>query len=122
MRDFYYDFQIDKKPILVPDADIQMEFCDLDSESSGRDEGGFMHRIILRHNVRSWSVPYSSLTREEYRYMEALFDGKDKFRVDFRDHNGMHVSCTAYRSMHSITVHNVRTGTYKNYKFNIIEC
>ena len=41
MRRFYYDFLIDKQPILAPDADLQIEYTDLDSESSGRDECGW---------------------------------------------------------------------------------
>lgn len=122
MREFYYDFQIDKKPILVPDADLQIEYCDLDSESSGRDECGFMHRIVLRREMKTWSVPYETLTAEEYRYMESLFAGKDCFLVEYRDQNGAYGSCLAYRSVHSITVHNAKQGICKNYKFNIIEC
>lgn len=122
MRNFYYDFQIDKKPVLVPDADIQIEYCDLDSENSGRDECGFMHRIVLRRGMKVWNISYGVLTTEEYRYMESLFAGKDEFLVEYRDHNGKRGSCMAYRSVHSITIHNVKQGLYKNYKFNIIEC
>ena len=122
MRKFYYDFQIDKQPVLVPDADLQIEYCDLDSENSGRDECGFMHRIVLRRKMKVWSVAYAVLTAEEYRYMESLFAEKDKFLVEYRDHNGMAGSCMAYRSTHGITVHNAKKGIYKNYKFNIIEC
>lgn len=122
MRAFYYDLQIDGKPVLAPDADVQMEFSDLDSSESGRDESGFMHRIVLRRNVKVWSLPYAVLTNEEYRYMESLFEGKDEFTVDYRDGKGNPAKCVAYRSKHSITIHNVRAGLYKNYKFNLIEC
>jgi len=122
MRDFYYDFQIDGKPILVPDEDIQMEFSDLDSDESGRDESGVMHRIVLRRNVKTWALPYATLTKDEYRYMESLFANKDSFIVEYVDAHGAHVKCVAYRSKHSLTIHNARLGIYKNYKFNIIEC
>lgn len=122
MRRFYYDFLIDKQPILAPDADLQIEYTDLDSESSGRDECGFMHRILLRRGMKVWSLSYGVLTAEEYRYMESLFAEKDKFLVEYRDYNGNAGSCMAYRSVHSITVHNAKKGICKNYKFNIIEC
>lgn len=122
MRDFYYDFQIDRKPILTPDEDIQMEFSDLDSSESGRDESGVMHRIVLRRNVKTWSVSYSFFSKEEYRYMESLFAGKDAFTVEYVDAHGSPAKCVAYRSKHGLTIHNARLGIYKNYKFNIIEC
>ena len=122
MRKFYYDFQIDDDPILVPDADVKLEPTDLDSEESGRDENGFMHRIVLRHDVKTWSLNYAILSGDDYRYMESLFAGKDHFEVKYRDRDGNPATCTAYRSKHSITVHNARKGVYKNYAFNIIEC
>ena len=51
MRPFYYDILVDGQPILVPDADITAEYTDLDSEESGRDESGVMHRIVARRGV-----------------------------------------------------------------------
>jgi hypothetical protein len=122
MKGFCYEFQIDNRPILTPDADIKVEYTDLDSEESGRDENGFMHRIVLRHGVKTFSVSYASLTRDEYRYMESLFAGKSQFEFKYRNEDGSPCAITAYRSKHSITVRNLRTGTYKNYAFNIIEC
>ena len=122
MRKYYFDLLIDGRPILVPDADITINYEDLDSEESGRDEGGYMHRIILRERVKKILLPYALLSREEYRYMESLFQGKPQFSVDCRDENGSPLSFIAYRSKHSITIHNAKNGTYKNYSFNIIEC
>lgn len=122
MRGFYYDLQIDNKPILVPDEDVQVEFSDLDEEDSGRDESGFMHRIVLRCNVRTWTLSYGVLSQEEYRYMESLFAGKDEFWVDYLNEEGKLARCAAYRSKHSLTIHNVRKGIYKNYQFSIIAC
>ena len=52
MRSLFYDFQINGKPILAPDADIQIEYNDLDSADSGRDETGFLHRSVVRSKVR----------------------------------------------------------------------
>lgn len=122
MRGLYYDLQIDKKPILVPDEDVQVEFSDLDAEDSGRDESGFMHRIVLRRNVRIWTLCYGVLNKEEYRYMESLFGGKDKFWVDYLDEKGKPARCAAYRAKHSLAVHNARKGIYKNYQFSIVAC
>lgn len=122
MRKYYFDLLIDGQPILVPDADIAISYEDLDSSESGRDEGGFMHRIVLRERVKKIPLSYSFLDRDEYRYMESLFQGKPQFRVDCRDENGSPLSFIAYRSKYSITLHNVKTGAYKNYNFNIIEC
>jgi hypothetical protein len=122
MRLFYYDLQIDDNPILVPDSDVKIEHTDLDSEESGRDENGFMHRIVLRRGVMTVALNYATLTTYDYRYMESLFAGKDHFEVKYRDRDGNPASCTAYRSKHSITIHNAQKGIYKNYAFNIIEC
>ena len=122
MRKEYFDLLIDGKPILIPDQDMEMEYNDLDSDETGRDESGYMHRIVLRSGVRKISLNYGSLTREDYLYMRSLFDGKSEFDVTYRDHDGFENKFVAYSSSHSITVHNARTGLYKNYKLSIIEC
>lgn len=122
MRKFFYDFQIDDKPILAPDEDITISCSDLDAEDSGRDESGFMHRVILRSRVKTFGLSYSSLTREEYLYMRSLIASGADFQVKYRDLSGQEKTVTAYCSNHSITFHNMRTGLYKNLKFNIIEC
>lgn len=122
MRKHYFDFLIDGQPILVPDADITVSYEDLDSSESGRDESGFMHRVVLRTDVRKIPLSYAFLSREDYLYMESLFRGKKDFQVDCRDFDGSPLSFRAYRSKHSITIFNARSGVYKNYTFNIIEC
>lgn len=122
MRKYDFDFLIDGQPILVPDADITVGCEDLDAPESGRDEGGFMHRMVMRTDVLTIPLAYASLTRDEYRYMKSLFRGKSEFRVDCLDDDGNPVSFHAYRSKHGITYHNRRTGEYKNYNFNIIQC
>ena len=118
----YFDILIDGKPVLIPDQDMVMEYTDLDSPETGRDDAGYMHRIVLRQNVRKFQLSYSALTREEYRYLESLFAGKPEFTVTYRDHDGEKQTFRAYRSGHSITVQNTRTGLYKNYKLTLIEC
>ena len=118
----FFDLLIDGKPVLIPDQDMVMDYTDLDSPETGRDDAGIMHRIILRQNVRKFQLSYSTLTREEYRYLESLFGGKPEFTVTYRDHHGEESTFRAYRSGHSITVRNARTGLYKNYKLTLIEC
>ena len=122
MRNLFFDLLIDGQPVLAPDADMSISYEDLDSEESGRDESGVMHRIVLREGVKKMGLTYSNLSREEYQYMEALFKGKPEFRVDCRDEDGSPLSFIAYRSKHSISVYNAKTGSYKNYSFSIIEC
>lgn len=57
MRLFDYDFQIDGKPILMPDEDADISKADLDSEDSGRDESGVMHRQVVREAIFFEAVP-----------------------------------------------------------------
>ena len=121
MRPFYYEITIDGNPILVPDADISVEFSDLDDNDSGRDEMGFMHRVVLRHDVKKFPLSYAFLTMEEYRYMESLFRGKSEFLVKCRNIDGQPMEFLAYRSNYKITFHNARSGMCKNYGFNIVE-
>lgn len=122
MRKYFFDLLIDGQPVLVPDEDVTISFEDLDSEESGRDESGYMHRVILRIGVKKIPMAYASLDSEEYRYMESLFQGKSTFQVDCRGIDGSPMSFMAYRSKHSISVHNIKTGIHKNYNFSIIEC
>lgn len=121
-RALWYDFLIDGNPILVPDEEIQISKEDLDGEDSGRDESGYMHRIRLREGVRSIPLSYWSVNHAEYKYMESLFSGKPEFTVRYKDPDGNEQTFTAYRSKHSITLRNHRTGDYRNYSFNVIEC
>jgi hypothetical protein len=68
-KKYHYNLLIDGKPILVPDADIEIEYTDIDSNESGRDESYVMHRIVARYGVKKFPLTYSILTREEYLYM-----------------------------------------------------
>ncbi|MBR2048275.1 MAG: hypothetical protein IJ960_06720 [Oscillospiraceae bacterium] len=118
----YYEYQIDGQPLLVPDADVQISAGDLDAEDSGRDESGFMHRLVVRERVKTWSFSYAVLAHLDYWYLEKLFAGKPDFEFTHRGFDGQPVTTRAYCSKSSITFHDARRGIYKNYKFNIIEC
>lgn len=122
MRKFLFDLLIDGQPVLVPDGDVTIHFEDMDSEVSGQDEMGFLHRSVLRSGVKTIPLSYKSLDAEEYSYMESLFQGKSTFQVDCRSIDGSPLAFVGYRSKHSISMHNIMTGIHKNYNFEIIEC
>lgn len=117
-------FKIDGKPMFAPDGDMGFSFEDLDGADSGRDEAGVMHRVIVRHQVGTWSFTYSNITDEELAYMESLFEGKAQFTFTHPKLGscGTTVTTTAYRSKFSLNWKNAITKTWRNYKFNIIEC
>ena len=119
---YFSDYKIDDQPILAPDAEVSIEWNDLDADSSGRDESGVMHRKILRRRIPKWGLSYSVLTKEELVYMRSLFDGKTTFTFSYIDENGESKSCDAYCSSESVTWYDARNGVYKNYKINIISC
>ena len=119
---YFEKYLVDGRPLLLPDADVEMTFTDLDHSDSGRDESGYMHRILVRERVGSWGFQYSWLTAEEYAYLRGLFAGKQTFTFRYQDADGGWKSCRAYCADHSITYRDARLGLYKNLKFHIIEC
>lgn len=116
------EYKIDGTPILVPDADLAVEVNDLDDEQTGRDEAGYMHRVVLRTGVRTWSLSYSNLTQEEYAYTANLLFGKKDFLFSFQKPDGTEESVRCYCTKHRFFIRNRKTGAYKNLTFNIIEC
>lgn len=122
MSKYNFEFLIDGQPIIRQDGNVTISYEDLDSEDSGRDESGVMHRIVIRESVRKIPLYYLFLSREDYLYMESLFKGKSSFQVDCRDDYGMPLRFNAYRSKHSITIPDIKSGGYKNYSFSIVEC
>lgn len=123
-RSFTNIFRINGKPMLAPDEDVAASYSDLDADDSGRDESGYMHRIVVRYKMGTWSFEYSHITEEEKRYMEELFGNEPDFDFTHPDRLNAEkeVTIKAYRSKYSNAWHNARTGQWRNYKFNIIEC
>ena len=123
-RPFTYRFEVNGKPMLAPDADAGVSYADLDSDDSGRDEAGYMHRSVLRYKVATWSFVYSSLTEEEKQYIESLFGNTPDFEFTHPDriHSDKLVTTRCYRSNYGISWRNAIAGDWRNYKFNIIEC
>lgn len=117
-------FQINGVPMFAPDAEIDFSYEDIDDSDSGRDESGYMHRIVVRYKVMSGSFVFSHISGEDYRYMESLFPDEPEF--DFtrpsRLDSSVPVTTKCYRSKYGISWQNAVTGQWRNYKFNIIEC
>lgn len=117
-------FKINGKPMFAPDADVDFSYEDLDDADSGRDESGYMHRIVVRYKVMSGSFVFSHISEADMQYMESLFPAAPDF--DFtrpsRLDSGVPVTTRCYRSKYGISWHDARTGLWRNYKFNIIEC
>lgn len=123
MRATTDQFKINGQLMLAPDEDAGFSYEDLDTDDSGRDEGGYMHRVVARYKVGSWSFSYSHLTEEERAYMEGLFPDAPTFEFTHPDRlTGSPVITTCYRSKYSIDWYNCKLGVWRNYKFNIIEC
>ena len=119
--DFY---QVDGQPMPAPDEEPEFSFSDLDASDSGRDESGVMHRIVVREKVGTWSFSYAHLSDEDLAYLRNLFAGKAQFtftRPVFGSSNATE-NCTAYMSQYSAVWKNQRTGQWRNFKFNIIQC
>lgn len=119
--DFY---QVDGQPMPAPDEEPEFSFSDLDASDSGRDESGVMHRIVVREKVGTWSFSYAHLSDEDLAYLRNLFAGKAQFTFThpvFGSSNATE-TCTAYMSQYSAVWKNQRTGQWRNFKFNIIQC
>ena len=124
MREKTKLFQINGKAMLVPDAQVEVSYEDLDSGQTGRDESGVMHRIPVRYKVASWSFSYDHLTEEERQYMENIFPDSADFSFTHPSRKDATVSevSRAYRSKCSISWKNARTGLWNNYGFSVIMC
>ena len=124
MRGFTELFLVDGMPLLVPDADVAVEYADIESEATGRDEAAVMHRSVARKDVATWSFEYGQISEEEKRYMERLFQGKAEFDFVHPDRIEADKEATtrAYRSGYGISWQDVRSGLWRNYKFQIVEC
>lgn len=119
--DFY---QVDGVSMPVPDGEPEFSFADLDAADSGRDESGVMHRILVREKVGTWRFTYDYLTDEELTYLRELFAGKAQFSFTHPVLGSSNATetCTAYMSQCSAVWRNRRTGLWRNFTFDIIQC
>lgn len=124
-------YQVNGQSLIAPDQDADMSYEDIDAHTTGRDESGRMHRDIVLEKIGVWSFSYSHINQHDYQEMERIFRsaGQDKsgravFRFKHPDplNPGSFVTTDCYRSKYSISWHNAKTGEWRNYKFDIIEC
>lgn len=110
--------------MIVPDAGVGFSFEDLDDASSGRDESGYMHRFVLRHKVGKWAFSFASITEEEKQYLENLIPNSATFSFTHpsREDSNIPETTECYCSKVDMSWYNAKTGVWKNYRFNIIEC
>ena len=119
-----HPYLIDGKPIPLPDQDVEMSFEDLDHADAGRDEAGFMHRLVARYKVGSWKFCYSTLTGETYRQILGLLPKSGSFTFSYPDpaNPEQYLETTAYLSRFGIVWHNGALDLYRNLQFSVIEC
>ena len=118
-------FKINGSALYAPDNDMQMQYTDLDSSESGRDDKGYMHRVVLRSKVGTWSFEYTQLTDAEYTYLCNLLDSAGatfSFTHPPRGAGSGAETTTCYCSNYGICWRDARQGIWRNFKFNIIEC
>ena len=117
-------FRINGIPMLAPDTEVAVNYEDLDAADAGRDESGYMHRVVVRYKVASWTFHYSHLTEEEKKYMESLFPEEPTFMFHHPDRTDAtkSKSTRCYRSKYGLSWKNARTGLWSGYSFTIIQC
>lgn len=117
-------FQIDGQAMPAPDEPMELSFEDIDASEAGRDESGVMHRLMVRRKVGKWGFHYTHLSQEEYAYLLSILptEGTFTFTHPCQDECSATESCTAYLSGYSLQWRGTRSRTYRDLKFNIIQC
>ena len=116
-------FLINGVPMLTPDEEVTISYEDIDAADAGRDQGGFMHRSLVRCKVASWNFSYAFLTEEERQYMESLFPDSGTFTFTCPNRrDGTPQSLVCYRSKYTISWRSAKTGLWSGYGFSVIEC
>ena len=117
-------YAINGKAMLIPDAGVQTDFSDILSIQSGRDEAGYMHRVVKRSKVGSWRFTYSTLSQEGYQYMLGLLNAGDTFDFTYPDPTdpAQPKTVRAYIEKYGIGWYSARQGLYRNLKFDVVEC
>ncbi len=115
-------YAIDGKPMLTPEAGVQMEFCDLGTR--WRDEAGFLHHEVRRSKVGAWDFNYGTLTQADYSYMLSILPASGEFTFTYPDPADPACPKTtrAYMERYGISWYSARQGLYRNFKLRIIEC
>ena len=115
-------FKINDAPMLAPDAGVEVSYSDLDASDSGRDESGYMHRLVVRHKIPTWQFSYTHLTAEEYGYLRSILPREGTFRFTYPNEDGQQETIEAYLSKYTVLWQDLRRGSYRNLKFSIVGC
>lgn len=119
--------QIDGNPLPEPTEAAEIQFTDVESEDSGKDDVGVYHREILRFGVLSCTLTYSHLSNEECAYLFHLLENKSTFRFtcpvssDSRDVEQT-VTRTCYCTDHGAALQRLKAGVWRDAKLQIQEC
>ena len=119
---FSNQFFVNNRPLLVPDENVKISYCDLDDAASGRDESGIMHRFVARYKVPTWEFSYAYLTEQERRYLDSLFPDAPTFTFTHPGKQGDMEDTVCYRSQYAVSWRNARTGLWSGYGFTVIGC
>lgn len=117
----YTGWKVDGVELPTPNADVMCSESDLDAEGSGRDELGYMHRIVARHRVKKWSFSYATINEEKYQIIKDAFDGKPDFLLEFFEEGEKISETRAYSSGIRYSLHNIIKKIYKGVSFDLIE-
>lgn len=120
-RAYVDEFLIDGEPMLSPDAGVHISCTDLEGDTE-RDEGGFLHRQVVRANIRTWKFSYGVLTAEEYAYLRSLLRGKETFLFSFCNEDAEQETVKAYCKETGAAWWSHSRSIYKEMEFSIIEC
>ncbi len=115
-------FLIDDMRMLAPDSNMEIFTEDILADS-GRDESGFLHRVVARQGVPKWTFVYGDISQEEYAQMENLFAGKDTFVFTYPAADGKQLLQTqAYRVSHRVQLEDTAKGILHDYVVEIAAC
>lgn len=117
-------FKINDAPMLMPDSGVGFSYADMEDGESGTDEAGYLHRIVTRYKVGTWSFSYSGLTEEEKQYLDSLLPDAPSFAFTrpSRADAAVPVTTRCYCSKYGIAWKNARTGLWSGCSFEITEC
>lgn len=105
--------------VMPPPTKYDVSLNDIDAQSSGRTEAGYMKRKRIRSNVGKLSVGWTNVTKDE---LETILEAvkRESFPVEF--YFGKMVSATMYAGDKSISFKVYKDGvSYWDINFNLIE-
>ena len=117
-------YMIENTPVVVPNAGVQLRVSDIEAEESGRDESGYLHRVVLRAGLGTWVLRYRDMSQEEYAYMMALLPGAGSFlftHPDKADPARSNVSRCCITDVQAGS-HDALSGKSRELKITVTQC